>query len=79
MTAYKKVFEEYKNDKGEVEYRHLQTILSKLKHDPTETEMESVYEHLDTYGKCKYLFMRLMDTNGKWGLSINEGLDTSGK
>ena len=53
--AYKKVFDEYKADKGGVEYRHLQVMLTKLNHTTTEGEMESIYEHLDIYGELQGL------------------------
>lgn len=53
------MFDEYKTARDEVEYRYLEKMLRKLGYDPSESEMESVYEHLDVY--CKLFENKLDD------------------
>lgn len=50
VKEYHCVFDEYKTSNNEVEYRYLEKMLRKLGYDPSESEMESVYEHLDVFG-----------------------------
>lgn len=51
VTDYRRVFDEYKTGNNVVEYRYLETMLRKLGYDPSESEMEAVFGHLDVF--CK--------------------------
>ena len=48
-SEYRSVFKEYQNDGHEVEYRHLESMLNHLGIEPSELEMEEIYEELDVY------------------------------
>lgn len=55
------LFDELKNEDNEVEYRHLQTMINKLGHDPDVAQMETVYQTLDVYCNGKFSFAHFLN------------------
>ncbi|KAL4237661.1 hypothetical protein ACF0H5_002375 [Mactra antiquata] len=77
VKAFRSVFDDHKNNNGDVEYRYIESMLNKLGYEPSEEEMEDVYGHLDVFCHGAAVsfshFLTLMANKFNTGTDDNDG------